>query len=437
MSLTRPTAVGGAAWTLGGLQRRLQGLAWARPFLTFTSSVVAVNVASLVGNGLAFRWVDPWSMGVWHTLILVMGYLTVFRLGLVNGMGRELPFALGSGDRERARRIASTSQAVSLAGAVLVAITFVVLLAVRWHAGWTWRIALVSMAVLASATFYLTFLQATFRSDSDFERLARVHWVQAGLGILLPVSVYLFGFVGLCLHTAAQAVVVTMLAHAWRPLVVPSRFEPPLARELTAIGLPLFAAGYLQTVAAGFDRVILLRVAGVEAVGYYAPAVAVIAAMAIVPGAIATYVYPRMSFALGQGHTPRDMRRTATIAVVVSLAAGLPVAVAGWLAAPTVIERFFPRYLDSIPAVRWSLLAGLLWSLSPATQVLGSLKAWTSLAAFVGLSLGVRWMFPWWLAQGPAPLEGVARGNCVAAAVVGAFSLVLAFRATALQESGA
>jgi O-antigen/teichoic acid export membrane protein len=428
VSLARPAAGVRVPATLGG------PLAERRTFVTFTASVVAVNVASLAGNGLAFRWVDPWSMGVWHTLLLLANYLTVFRLGLVNGMGRELPFALGRGDRARAERIASTSQTASLVGGVLVAITFAVLLAVRWDAGGTWRLALASMAVVATSTFHLTYLQATFRSDADFDRLARVHWAQAVLVALLPASVYLFGFAGLCAHTAAQSVIVTLLAHAWRPLVVPSRFERKLARELVAIGLPLFVFGYLQTVAAGFDRVILLRRAGVEAVGYYAPAVAVVAAMAIVPGAIATYVYPRMSYALGQGRTPREMRRTALGAAAVSLTAGLPLAVAGWLAAPPLIARFFPRYVASIPAVRWSLLAGLLWSVSPASHVLGSLKAWTSLAACVAVALVARWAFPWWLSHVQSPLEGVAQGNVAAAAVTGVVSLALVLRATAARE---
>ena len=435
MSVVRPAVA--RAWDdlrPAGLAGRL---AEKRTFLTFTASVVALNVASLVGNGLAFRWVDPFSLGVWHTLLLLANYLTVFRLGLVNGMGRELPFALGAGDRGRAERIASTSQFACAVGGALVALTFAVLLFERWDAGWAWRIALVSMGFVATATFYLTYLQATFRSDADFDRLARVHWTQAALGVLLPVSVYLFGFAGLCVHTAVQTVGVTLLAHAWRPLRVPLRFEPRLARELVAIGLPLFLAGYLQTVAAGFDRVILLSRAGIEAVGYYAPAVAVVAAMAIVPGAIATYVYPRMSYALGQGRTSSEMRRTAIGAATVSLAAGLPLALAGWLAAPPVIANFFPRYVASIPAVRWSLLAGLLWSLSPASSVLGSLKAWRSLAACVTAALVARWLFPWWLSHVWPPLEGVAVGNVVAAALTGGLSLVLVFRATAQAEPSA
>ncbi|HET8646059.1 MAG TPA: hypothetical protein VFO85_11240, partial [Vicinamibacteria bacterium] len=110
-------------------------------------------------------------------------------------------------------------------------------------------------------------------------------------------------------------------------------------------------------------------------------------------------------------------------------------ALAGWWAAPPLIERFFPSYVASIPAVRWSLLAGLVWSLAPIAQVLGSLKAWRSLAVFVAVAFAARWVFPWWLSQGEAPLEGVARGNLVAAVVAGLTSLVLVQRATAARPA--
>jgi O-antigen/teichoic acid export membrane protein len=211
---------------------------------------------------------------------------------------------------------------------------------------------------------------------------------------------------------------------------VAPRFDRGLAWQLLATGFPLFVAGYLQVLATGFDRVILLSRGGVSAVGYYSPAVAVLAAMAIVPGAVATYVYPRMSFALGQGQTREALRGMASRAVVTSVAAGLPVAAVGWLLAPWVIGRFFPQYLASVPAVRWSLLSGLVWSLAPAAQVLGSLKAWGSLGAYIGLLLATRWAFPWAFSATGDPLEGVARGNFAAAVATGVVSLVLVFRAT-------
>jgi O-antigen/teichoic acid export membrane protein len=396
--------------------------------VAFTLSVATLNAASLLGNALAFRWIEPASMGVWHTLLLAGTYLTVVRLGVINGMGRELPFALGSGDVARAQSIAATALAWNAAASGVVAAAFLVPLA--WLSGETWRLGLLAMAVVCSSNLYLAYLSATFRSDSDFALLARVHYLQATLALLMPVAVYALGFAGLCLHAALQSLLVTGFAHARRPLRVVPRLDPPVARELLATGLPLFVASYLQLVATGFDRVILLHRSGVEAVGYYAPAVAVLGALGVVPGAVATYVYPRMSYALGQGAPPRTLGRMALAAAGLSIGAGLPLAILGWLAAPPAIERFFPQYAASVPAVRWSLVAGVLWGLTSLTTLFGSLKAWRSLALYIGVLLAARWTLPWLLSGRSEALVGVARGNACAAAVVGSLSLFLAVRAT-------
>src|SRR5262245_32072354 len=98
MNLVRPAAPAGAwsGWppVLAAASRELRvRMLGQRTFVTFILSAGAVNVVSLLASGLAFRWIDPVSMGIWQTLLLVSSYLTVVRLGLVNGLGRELPFA--------------------------------------------------------------------------------------------------------------------------------------------------------------------------------------------------------------------------------------------------------------------------------------------------------------------------------------------------------
>jgi O-antigen/teichoic acid export membrane protein len=398
-----------------------------RVFVAFTLSVAALHASSLLANAFALRWIDPASMGVWHTLLLAASYLGAVRLGVVNGMGRELPFALGSGDVPRGRRIAATALACNTVSSVVVGAAFLVPLG--WSSDGAWRLGLCTMAVVSATNFYFAYLQATFRSGSDFARLARVYRLQAALFLLMPVAVHALGFRGLCLHAALQSLLVTAFAHAVRPLRVLPRFEARVARELLVTGLPLFAAGYLQVVAAGFDRVILLHHGGVEAVGYYAPAVAILSALAVVPGAVATYVYPRMSYALGQGRTPAALGRMALTAAAVSVGAALPLAVCGWFVAPPLIESLFPQYAASVPAVRWSLVAGTLWGLAPTATLLSSLKAWRSLALYIGVLLAARWTFPWLLARPYEPLAGVARGNACAAAVAGALSVILVLRA--------
>jgi hypothetical protein len=114
-----------------------------------------------------------------------------------------------------------------------------------------------------------------------------------------------------------------------------------------------------------------------------------------------------------------------------SVAVGLPLALAGGVAAPRLIAQFFPQYLASVPAVRWSLLAGVAWSLAPAAQLLGSLKAWRALWIYVALLVAARAAFPWLLARAYEPLAGVALGNLCAAGFAAVLTLVLVGRITA------
>jgi len=402
-----------AAWTAGQVGRAPTALRAGaaslrhrlrerRVLVTFTLSVAALNAATLAGNAFAFRFVAPAPMGVWHTLLLASSYLTLTRLGVMNGLGRELPFALGSGDLPRARRLAATALAWNTGASVVVGGAF--LAAVPRLEGDPWRTGLVAMAVVSATNLYL----------------------HAATALLMPVAVWAAGFSGLCVHAAAQSLVVTAYAHAMRPLRVAPRFETSVARELLATGLPIFAASYLQIVAAGFDRVILLRRADVEAVGYYAPAVAVLAALAVVPGAVATWAYPRMSYALGQGLDAARVGRTALGAAAVSVASAVPLAACGFALAPVVIERLFPHYAPSVPAVRWSLVAGTLWGLAPITTLLSTLKAWRRLGLYIAVLLVARWTFPWVLSSGGDPIVGVAKGNACAAALAGGLALLLA-----------
>ena len=115
--------------------------------------------------------------------------------------------------------------------------------------------------------------------------------------------------------------------------------------------------------------------------------------MAIVPGAVSSYVYPADELRPRRGPDAAGSARMALRAGAISLVAGLPRRDPAGLA-PALISRFFPQYAASIPAVRWSLFAGLLVEPFPATQVLGSLKAWPRLAIYIGLLLAHALDFP-------------------------------------------
>lgn len=407
-----------------GLFRRQSG------FLSFAGSSVAVNAATLVAGVLVLRWIEPADMGVWQTLLLAQSWLNLIRFGVLNGMNRELPYLLGRGDTASAYRTAQIAQFHALLCSALAAAGFGLswVLLRTWGEAWTWGLA--AMLVVAAAGFYNGYLQATFRSHKEFERLSRVQWMQAAFLLLMPVFAWRWGFAGFCMHAALQAVLVTGSAHTLRPVRVVPALDGKVARQLLATGLPLFVSSYLYAIGLGLERVVLLYRGNVGALGMYAPAVAVLSAMAVIPAAVSMYMYPRMSFRLGQTHDPRELWRLSRLATVASVGCCVPVVVLGWPLITPVVAEWFPAYALAVPAMRISLLTGLMLAFASATTLLGSLKAWRLQYTYVGTFLVAKAIFPWYWSSGPDPVTGVAWGGLLAATVTALVAVCVAYRAT-------
>ncbi len=412
-----------------GMLRRQAG------FLAFAGSSVAVNAATLIAGVLVLRWIEPAAIGVWQTLLLAQSWLNLIRFGVLNGMNRELPYLLGRNDTAAAYRTAQIAQLHALLCSVLAAAGFSLSLVFlgTWGEAWLWGLA--AMLVVAAAGFYNGYLQATFRSHKEFDRLSKVQWLQAAFLLLLPAFAWRWGFAGFCAHAALQAMLVTGCAHALRPIRLPPAFDWKVARQLLATGLPLFVSSYLYVVGLGLERVVLLYRGHVQALGMYAPAVAVLSAMAVVPAAVSMYLYPRISFHLGQTQDPRQLWKLSRFAIAASVGCGLPVVLLGWPLIPPVVAEWFPAYAPAVPAMRISLLTGLMLGFASGTTLLGSLKAWKLQYIYVGTFLAAKAFFPWYWSSGPDPVTGVAWGGLLAATVTAVVAVWVAYRATH-QETG-
>ncbi len=407
-----------------GILRRQSG------FLTFAGSSVAVNAATLIAGVLVLRWIEPAAMGVWQTLLLAQSWLNLIRFGILNGMNRELPYLLGRNETAAAYRTAQIAQFHAVLCSVLAAVGFSLSLAFLWTWGETWAWGLAAMIVVAAAGFYNGYLQATFRSHKEFSRLSKVQWLQAAFLLLLPVFAWRWGFAGFCVHAALLAVLATGWAHVLRPIRLPPAFDWKVARLLLATGLPLFVSSYLYAVGLGLERVVLLYRGDVQALGMYAPAVAVLSAMAVVPAAVAMYLYPQMSFRLGQTQDPRQLWKLSRFAIAASVGCGLPVVLLGWPLIPPIVAEWFPAYAPAVPAMRISLLTGLMLGFASGTTLLGSLKAWKLQYFYVGTFLAAKALFPWYWSSGPDPVTGVAWGGLLAASVTAVVAVAVAYLAT-------
>ncbi len=397
--------------------------------LIYSSGSFVYNLVSLVASILVLRWVPPEQMGIWQTVMLANTYGDIAKLGVFSGLNRELPFWLGKGDKEKAYQLAASAQAFSLIISCLGLVVFVGVALSGSGLSQVWRSSFLAIGLLWFASVYNSYLQVTFRTGNEFKALGYANYFHSLVSILTLVLVAVWGYQGMIARAVFLVAVLAVIFHWLRPIRVGWRFNLPELKELMKVGIPIYISTYLYTSAMGLDRVILLQKGGIEQVGYYAPATAVLTIMMTIPFSLTSYFNPRMVYSLGKDGDRRKLWRPTLMAVGLSFLTGFPMALLGWFLVPPALQYLFPQYLPSALAVQITLVAGVFLSLRTAVVALIVLKAWRYLYGYMILFLIVRWLSLVISIEQFSPLTGVAVGSVISFVIMGGLAILFAFLA--------
>ncbi len=134
-----------------------------------------------------------------------------------------------------------------------------------------------------------------------------------------------------------------------------------LWRRLLIAALPFGAIVVVNTAGLSVGPIMLTRVAGEAAVGYYSVAIKLISVITLVVTAYNAAVYP--VFSRLNATSPTSLQTGYELSMKIMLIAGLPGCTALTLVAGHIMGLVFPGYLPAIPALQvlaWSLLGTLL-----------------------------------------------------------------------------
>jgi O-antigen/teichoic acid export membrane protein len=403
---------------------------WAPVF--FTASSIWLSVAQLISGVVIVHYIDPSEMGLWGSVNLALAYAFFVLAGVQNGLSRELPYYLGANNERMARRLASTTLSYTVGGCLLALAggAGVVVFLIWKNADAKLIYAVAAVTCLIAFKFYQNYLFVTFRSKNSFFDLARVQMWQGAL-MILGLGFLFFGYAGLLLRFVVVAGLSVYLMHMARPMRVSPSWSTDSFSLLIKTGLPIFATDYIANCAGTFDKVALLKVGGVEQVGFYALAMSAYAGFQVVPQSIAHYIYPRMSHHYGRTNNPRVLWGLAWKITLIVLVAMIPIAAVGFWALPVAVRILFPKYIAGTHAAQIALFSAVAFGATLGSNALLSLKAWSHLigyqisySALVAIApfIGIR-LFA-------SPLDGVAYG-LLGANVIGAIlSIIITFAAT-------
>lgn len=397
----------------------------------YTASSVSKTAAQFLAGLVTVRVVAPAELGIWNSIALATTYALFLQAGIINGLNRELPFTLGSGDKRGAERLAGTAQSFSLLGSSVALLVGLCSLFVFRDKSQAVLLAIAVEIVVVLCFFYQNYLTVTFRSKGSFTSLALAEFVSAFLGLLLLPLVFFFRYQGMLLRIAFVSVIAVGLLHLVRPMRIKPMWDAASFKVLMKTGLPIFLLSYVELTCSTFDRLFLLRQGGVEQVGFYALALMVRQAMMVVPSSIGIYMYPRMTHAWAKHKDKNALWVSAwkTSAVVVLIM--LPMVIGALLTIPWLVTSLFPMYTPGIVAAQIMAVAALFNGAAMGVNAIWSLKAWKFMVGYQLGGAGLRVVCPLLgVLICASPILGVAWGMLIAYLIQFLLSLVLTYAAT-------
>ena len=320
-----------------------------------------------ISSIIILRWIDPETIGSWHSFTVFVGYTSLLSLGVTSGLNRELPYLIGQGEHEKGIQRLKTAGYFSR----LLCYALVVLAGIAGIVLYFFNIlnqAQVIMMVMAfsigSIGLQTNFLGATFRSNSSFEKLAKV---QSSIGLLylllLPI-IYFFGIWGYIFYELTLSISTFLGYYFFRPYRVKYSFSWSEFKALVAIGFPMFFWNYLATMSRSIPKLILVVFGSPLLVGLYAPATSINTAMLNLPLYINRYLFPKLSFLYGKNQDKQAIYQYTIKSARYLLLLMIIVAIGLAALTPLLFKLFFPKYIDSVLATQIILFSGVFYSVN-------------------------------------------------------------------------
>ena len=275
----------------------------------FLSSTLFMYGITLLTGFVTYRYVSPDYLGIWAIFSTFTTIASFLRLGVVNGMNRELPFYLGKGDTEKAKGFASTTLFYSLVQSGLLLFTGLVFLSIYDFES---KDVYASAYRFASIVFFLkiviepysNYLSGTFRTSDSFNKLSQIQYIIGVARLITIPLVVRFTYNGYLIRELIIDVLNVVLLHISRPLpgIVPL-FKFELFKGLLSIGFSVFLVSYISTLVDAIPRLYIIKEGSANDLGIFSPVLIIISTVLLIPNTISNYMYPKMSFAYGQGCT--------------------------------------------------------------------------------------------------------------------------------------
>ena len=310
-----------------------------------------IAVALQVVRGLVLAAIlGPLGTGTITAVLLVMGWAMYSDLGVGEAVMRELPLAIGSGDRGRQAAWKWYAVSGKVTGATLYSLGLLVVLVLYGdHMPSDMRFGLSTAVITIVLQQLVAAEQLVLQALRRFRGAAQLYALLPALSFALGVGGALIAdvqgvFVGQLLAFAGTALVAVFMVGVPRRAILPD----VTVRHLVGFGLPFALLSFAHYNLVYLDQLIAGLLLGRQDLGIYVIAQYVGTALFLLPQALAVAMGPRLLQRYGADPRPQAVAEY-TWRPMEALSLALPPAiVTAWLVAPWLIRLILPKFEGAI-----------------------------------------------------------------------------------------
>ncbi|QTA93606.1 lipopolysaccharide biosynthesis protein [Desulfonema magnum] len=277
----------------------------------------------------------------------------LFQFGLLNGLNRELPVALGRGENERAIRLRNMVLTLVL---MVIMLLFPLFAATLWWIKADIGVKIIYLAAYGGSAISVLygFVTLELRGRQLLLPFSFIYVLQAVATLLIGIIAGFYcGFKGVIASVFLGYIISIVIAMIfWIGNIHLTRIKFQEIKYLLHIGVPLVLSTFCFTFALSMDRLFIAKYLGMFELGKYQFASVIFIAGTAVSGVVAQCVSPQILYNYGKGTDPEK-----NFSVLLKIMGGICViSLLGWypfiVSLNFLLERFFCKYFDTLPILK-------------------------------------------------------------------------------------
>ena len=320
----------------------------SKEFVYF-SLIFLASLVALFKTGLVAYVLTPENFGYFTLFLVITGYFQYSQLGILNGLGRELPISYGKESIKHSLELVGvTFNALLVSQFFFLVICTLIVSFLSFEDNQIYLVILLSLISSVISNFYnLSMLR--LRSELRLVEYSVVNFIVVVLGLCLTVYLaYKMGYLGAIIGTIISFLLGFIYTNVFildRPILKAKKILYK-AKNLMMIGSPLLLSGFIQTSLFSMDKIILSNIYAIAEFGIYAFSSIPLTMGIVLSGILATYFTPKILHKFGSDDDLFQAYKNSRNISLLVIIFGIIFYPVYYLIISFALKNFFPDYIE-------------------------------------------------------------------------------------------